>query len=86
MLVRRDAGIETPADLKGKRVGVPEYQQTAALWTRGALQHEWGVTRAGHGMVDGAAGLAQPRRRHRLQAAAGRHRASDPGREEHRHA
>jgi 4,5-dihydroxyphthalate decarboxylase len=44
MLVRRDAGITTPADLKGKRVGVPEYQQTAALWTRGALAHEWGVT------------------------------------------
>ena len=46
MLVRRDAGIETPADLKGKRVAVPEYQQTAALWTRGALQHEWGVRAA----------------------------------------
>ena len=44
ILVRRDAGIATPADLKGKRVGVPEYQQTAALWTRGALAHEWGVT------------------------------------------
>jgi len=43
ILVRRDAGIETPADLKGKRVGVPEYQQTAALWTRGVLQHEFGV-------------------------------------------
>ena len=43
MLVRRAAGIETPADLKGKRVGVPEYQQTAALWTRGALQHEFAV-------------------------------------------
>jgi 4,5-dihydroxyphthalate decarboxylase len=43
ILVRRDAGINTPADLKGKRVGVPEYQQTAALWTRGALQHEFGV-------------------------------------------
>ena len=42
ILVRR-AGIETPADLKGKRVGVPEYQQTAALWARGALQHEFGV-------------------------------------------
>jgi 4,5-dihydroxyphthalate decarboxylase len=42
-LVRRDAGIETPADLKGKRVGVPEYQQTAALWARGVLQHEFGV-------------------------------------------
>lgn len=43
ILVRRDAGIERPADLKGRRVGVPEYQQTAALWTRGVLQHEFGV-------------------------------------------
>ncbi len=43
ILVRRDARIETPADLKGKRVGVPEYQQTAALWTRGVLQHEFAV-------------------------------------------
>jgi 4,5-dihydroxyphthalate decarboxylase len=41
--VRADAGIERPEDLKGKRVGVPEYQQTGALWTRGALQHEFGV-------------------------------------------
>ncbi len=43
ILVRKDAGIEVPADLKGKRVGVPEYQQTAAIWTRGVLQHEFGV-------------------------------------------
>ncbi len=43
ILVRHDAGIEKPADLKGKRVGVTEYQQTAALWTRGALLHEFGV-------------------------------------------
>jgi len=43
MLVRRKAGIEKPADLKGKRVGVPEYQQTAAVWVRGVLQHEFGV-------------------------------------------
>jgi 4,5-dihydroxyphthalate decarboxylase len=43
ILVRVDAGIEAPADLKGKRVGVPEYQQTAAIWTRGALENEFGV-------------------------------------------
>jgi 4,5-dihydroxyphthalate decarboxylase len=42
-LVRVDAGIEKPADLRGKRVGVPEYQQTAAIWGRGVLQHEFGV-------------------------------------------
>src|SRR3954471_12295753 len=42
-LVRRGANIESPADLKGKRVGVPEYQQTGALWIRGVLQHEFGV-------------------------------------------
>jgi len=43
MLARRAAGIDKPADLKGKRVGVPEYQQTAALWGRGILQYEFGV-------------------------------------------
>src|SRR3989449_9073272 len=43
ILVRRDSGIDRPGDLKGKRVGVPEYQQTAALWTRGVLEHDFGV-------------------------------------------
>lgn len=43
ILVRRDAGIQSPADLRGKRVGVPEYQQTSAIWSRGILQHEFGV-------------------------------------------
>ena len=42
-LARKDRKIETASDLKGKRVGVPEYQQTAALWTRGVLQHDYGV-------------------------------------------
>jgi 4,5-dihydroxyphthalate decarboxylase len=41
--VRTDSGISKPEDLKGKRVGVPEYQQTAALWSRGVLKHEFGV-------------------------------------------
>jgi 4,5-dihydroxyphthalate decarboxylase len=43
IFVRKDAGIDTPADLKGKRAGVPEYQQTASLWIRAVLQHEFGV-------------------------------------------
>jgi 4,5-dihydroxyphthalate decarboxylase len=43
MLVRRDADINGPADLKGKRVGVPEYVQTSALWTRGILASEFSI-------------------------------------------
>jgi len=43
VLIRKSAGIQAPADLRGKRVGVPEYQQTAALWARGVLQHEFDV-------------------------------------------
>jgi 4,5-dihydroxyphthalate decarboxylase len=43
VLVRTDAGIEKPADLRGKRVGVPEFQQTAAIWGRGVLESEFGV-------------------------------------------
>jgi 4,5-dihydroxyphthalate decarboxylase len=42
-LVRTDSGIDSPQDLVGKRVGVPEYQQTAAVWTRGILQDDFGV-------------------------------------------
>lgn len=41
--VNRDAGIESLADLRGKRIGLPEYQQTAALWTRGVLQHDYDI-------------------------------------------
>src|SRR5215472_18119632 len=41
--IRADAGIRAPADLRGKRVGLPEYQITAVVWMRGMLQHEYGV-------------------------------------------
>src|SRR5512141_577520 len=39
-----DSGIERPEDLVGKRLGVGEYQQTAALWQRGILEHDFGVS------------------------------------------
>ena len=41
--VNVSAGIERPEDLRGKRVGVPEYLQTANFWARGILQDEYGV-------------------------------------------
>jgi hypothetical protein len=37
------AGIATPKDLVGKRVGVPKYHMTAAVWIRGMLEDEYGV-------------------------------------------
>jgi 4,5-dihydroxyphthalate decarboxylase len=40
---RSDVGIGSPGDLAGKRIGVPEYQQTAALWLRAVLEHDFGV-------------------------------------------
>ena len=43
IIVRKDSGIAEPADLRGRRIGVPEYQQTWAIWSRGILQHEFGV-------------------------------------------
>ena len=41
--VREGSEITQPGQLKGKRIGVPEYQQTSAVWSRGVLQHEFGV-------------------------------------------
>lgn len=41
--IRTDRGIDSPRDLKGKRIGVPEYQITAAVWSRGFLQDEYGL-------------------------------------------
>lgn len=35
--------IRTPKDLEGKRVGIPEWAQTAGIYVRGLLQHEYGV-------------------------------------------
>ncbi len=41
--VRTDRGIKQPSDLKGKLIGLPEYQITAVVWQRGIMQDEYGV-------------------------------------------
>jgi 4,5-dihydroxyphthalate decarboxylase len=43
IFVRTDRGIRTPADLKGKRVGTPEYFSTMLAWLRGLLSDEYDV-------------------------------------------
>jgi 4,5-dihydroxyphthalate decarboxylase len=41
--VRKDRGIETPADLKGRRIGIAEYQLSANVWFRGIFNDEYGL-------------------------------------------
>lgn len=38
-----DETVSEPADLRGKRLGVHEYQNTASSWIRGILKDEYGV-------------------------------------------
>jgi len=52
--INTKAGIANAKDLEGKRVGLPMYTQTAALWLRGILQHEYGVDLSTIHWVQGA--------------------------------
>ena len=58
--VHDGAGVRQPRDLEGRRVGVPEYQVTAAVWARGMLQHDHDVDLDAITWVTG--GLEQPGR------------------------
>src|SRR5207244_708269 len=71
IVIRKSSGIrqDHPEDLKGKRFAVGDYQQTAGLWIRGVLQHEFGVvpqdmewvqTRGEHYSHTGASGTKPP--------------------------
>src|SRR5437588_9236300 len=62
--IRTDRGIERPEDLRGKVIGVPEYQMTAAVWIRGILKDEYGVQAADVRWRTG--GLEQPGRESRV--------------------
>ncbi len=60
IFVNAAAGIQRPEDLKGRRIGVPEYQMTAAVWARGALSDDYGVRPGDVEWVQG--GLEEPGR------------------------
>ena len=43
IFVSAKSGIRRPEELKGRRIGVPEYQMTAPVWIRGILSDDYGV-------------------------------------------
>lgn len=51
--INRRSGIQSPADLKGKRIGVQGYQMTAAVWIRGILEQEYCVSFEGVRWLEG---------------------------------
>jgi 4,5-dihydroxyphthalate decarboxylase len=54
VFINTRAGIRTAKDLEGKRVGLPLYTQTAAIWVRGHLAHQFGVDLSTIRWVQGA--------------------------------
>jgi 4,5-dihydroxyphthalate decarboxylase len=54
VFVNTDAGIGRPEDLRGKKVGLEEYQQTASVWVRAILEHEYGVAPSEIEWIQGA--------------------------------
>ena len=49
------SGIKSPEGLKGKRIGVGDYQMTAAVWVRGLLQDDYNLNPADMQWVVGKA-------------------------------
>jgi 4,5-dihydroxyphthalate decarboxylase len=54
IFINTRTGIRDPKDLAGRRIGLPLYTQTAAIWTRGHLQHQFGVDLSAVRWVQGA--------------------------------
>ncbi|MCC6887678.1 MAG: ABC transporter substrate-binding protein [Hyphomicrobiales bacterium] len=52
--INTKSGIKTPKDLDGKRVGVPIYTMSAAVWMKGHLKHDYGVDLSTIQWVEGA--------------------------------
>src|SRR5258708_40109108 len=66
--IRTDRGIREPADLKGKLIGLPEYQITAVVWLRGLMQDEYGGRPTGIRWSHAGIGRARAQRPTPLEA------------------
>ena len=44
IFINTNSGISDPSDLNGKRVAVPDFEKTAAVWMKGILQQQYGVS------------------------------------------
>ena len=64
LYARRDR-IQRPEDLKGKRIGLPEYQLTANVWARAILQDDYGIRPEDVTWVRG--GIDQPGRPEKIK-------------------
>jgi 4,5-dihydroxyphthalate decarboxylase len=62
--VNTESGIEGPHDLRGKRVGTPDYSMTANIWIRGFLENDFGVKPTAVSWFTG--GLDEPGRKPRI--------------------
>jgi len=58
--IRRDGPVKTPQDLAGKTIGIPEWAQTASVYSRGLLAHQYGIDLTSVQWVQ--AGVDQPGR------------------------
>jgi 4,5-dihydroxyphthalate decarboxylase len=63
--IRADSPVVKPEDLRGARIGLPEYQMTMAVWVRGFLSHIHGVDSAGVTWFTG--GVEETGRRERIE-------------------
>ena len=65
IFINTASAIRRPEELRGKRMGVPEYSMTAAVWLRGLFEHEYGIPPSEIHWIQ--AGEEQPGRKDRVE-------------------
>ena len=65
VFLRADSPLQSPEDLRGKKVGVPEWAQTASVWSRSWLQHQVGIPLSDIEWFQ--AGVSQPGREEKVK-------------------